>query len=141
MTKEEFVKLTEQFNYGCDAGSLALVINGVAYMVQNCTGDGEGTVYVTNKDHITLPTPFIDELVLTFGSYNNDAKDIVVGLRRFDIVSDEPRMLLQGKHFSVSRVLNTKDFVVRVKDLRILRRPKSNHVGSIFTPDEYEDYQ
>lgn len=140
MTKEEFAQATEQFNYGCDAGSLALVIGDMVYHVQNCTGDGEGTVYVTGKDHIDLPSPFDDELVLSFGNYEKDAKDIIVGFRRFDIVNFmEPRMILRGKHFGISRVRDTNDFVVRVYDLKILRRPKSNVVGSIFTPDEYED--
>ena len=140
MTKEEFTQATEQFNYGCDAGSLGIVVNGMDFMVLNCAGDGEGTVYITDKSHFELDSPFNDELVLTFGSYDKDAEYITVGIRRFDIATClEPVMIMKGRHFSISRMRNSHDFIVRVTDLKFIRKPKSNQVGTIFDDDEYID--
>ena len=140
MTKEEFVSATEQFNYGCDAGSLGIVVNGMNFMVLNCCGDGEGTVYITNKSHIELHSPFDDELVLTFGSYDKEAEYITVGLRRFDICGYlEPVMIMKGRHFSISRIRNSHDFIIRVTDLKFTRKPKSNQVGTVMDDDEYVD--
>lgn len=140
MTKEEFIKVTEQFNYGCDAGSLGIVVNGMDFMVLNCAGDGEGTVYITDKSHIELDSPFDDELVLTFGSYDKDAEYVTVGIRRFDIGTClEPVMIMKGRHFSISRIRNSHDFIIRVTDLKFVRKPKSNKVGTILDDDEYID--
>lgn len=140
MTKEEFINVTEQFNYGCDAGSLGIVVNGMDFMVLNCAGDGEGTVYITDKLHYELTPPFDDELVITFGSYDKEAEYITVGLRRFDICGcTEPVMIMKGRHFSISRVRNSHDFIIRVTDLKFTRKPKSNQVRTILDDDEYID--
>ena len=141
MTKEESVKPVEQFNYGCDACSLSIVINGVDLMVVNCVGDGEGTVYINDNRSIThRPRHQYTDLVLSFGDYDDDAEDITVGLRRFDICKSlEPVMILKGKHFKISRVQGTRDFVFDVKGLKVIRRPKSNVVSSILYPDPWID--
>jgi hypothetical protein len=140
MTKEEFINATEQFNYGCDAGSLGIVVNGKNFMVSNCAGDGEGTVYITDKSHLEITPPFDDESVLTFGSYDKEAERITVGLRRFDICEYiEPVMIMKGRHFSISRIRNSHDFIIRVTDLKFTRKPKSNRVGTILDADEYID--
>ena len=141
MTKEEFTKITEQFNYGCDACSLGIVVNGMNLMVVNCVGDGEGTVYIhDNLFVIDGPRPFDTDLILSLGDYNDDAEDITVGLRRFDICTFlEPVMILKGKHFSISRVKGTRDFVFDVADLKIVRKPKSNEVTSVLDDDEWID--
>ena len=140
MTREEFINATEQFNYGCDAGSLGIVVNGMNFMVLNCAGDGEGTVYITDKSHFELNSPFDDELVLTFGSYDKEAEYITVGLRRFDICDDlKPVMIMKGRHFSISRIKNSHDFIIRVTDLKFTRKPKSNQVGTVLDVDEYVD--
>lgn len=141
MTKEEFIEITEQFNYGCDACSLGITVNGVDLMVVNCVGDGEGTVYIhDNLFTVDGPRPFDTDHVLSIGSYDVNAKDVTVGLRRFDICTFlEPVMILKGKHFSISRVKGTRDFVFDVEGLKIVRKPKSNEVTSIIDDDEWID--
>ena len=85
MTEQEFINATEQFNYGCDGGALSIVVNGQNFDIQNRVGDGEGTVYINCHPPFEVKTPFITELVLSFGCLDKDAPDITVGLRRFDI--------------------------------------------------------
>ena len=130
MTKEEFINATEQFNYGCDAGSLGIVVNGMNFFVQNCYGDGDGTVYITDKPHYQLQSPFQDELVLTFGSYDKDAEIITVGLREYDIVTyTDPEMVLRGRHFSISRIRESKDFIIRVDGMQCVKDKESKEVS------------
>ena len=141
MTKDEFIMVTEQFNYGCDGCSLGITVNGINVMVINCLGDGEGTVYIhDSKVAIDGPRPLDTDHILNVGDWDDDAEDITVGLRRFDVCTClEPVMILKGKHFEISRVKGTRDFVIKVKGLKILRKPKSNEVTSIFDDDEWID--
>lgn len=143
MTKEEFANMCELFNYGCDGGALNIVVNGMSFDVQNCVGDGEGTVYINPHSLFNVKMPFVEELVLSFGSTDKDAPDITVGLRRFDIAKDiEPVMIIRGKHFYISRVRGTHDFVIDVEgNFKVIRRPKSNEVGTLFDDDDYEDIE
>ena len=141
MTKEEFVKITEQFNYGCDACSLGITVNGMNAMLVNCVGDGEGTVYIhDNLFVVDGQRPLDTDLILSIGSDDDDAEDITIGLRRFDICTFlEPVMILKGKQFRISRVKGTRDFVFDVEGLKIIRKPKSNEVTSVLDDDEYID--
>ena len=141
MTKEEFTKITKQFNYGCDACSLGIMVNGINVMIVNCVGDGEGTVYIhDNLFVIGGSRPLDTDLILSIGSYDDNAEDITVGLRRFDICTFlEPVMILKGTHFDISRVKGTRDFVFDVEDLKIIRKPKSDKVTSILDDDEWID--
>lgn len=145
MTKEEFVNATEQFNYGCDGGALSIVVNGQNFDIQNCAGDGEGTVYINCHPLFGVRMPFVTELVLSFGDpfegKDKDAPDITVGLRRFDVAKClEPVMIVKGKRFSISRIPDTHDFIIDVRgNYRVVRRPKSNKVGTILDDDDYID--
>lgn len=141
MTKEEFINATEQFNYGCDGGALSIVVNGQNLDIQNCVGDGEGTVYINCHSLFGVKLPFTTELVLSFGCSDKDSPDITVGLRRFDVVkSREPVMIVKGQRFSISRIRDTHDFIIDVRgNYKVIRRPKSNKVGTIIDDDDYID--
>lgn len=141
MTTEEFVNVTEQFNYGCDGGALSIVVDGQNFDIQNCVGDGEGTVYINSHSLFGVRMPFTTELVLSFGCRDKYAPDITVGMRRFDIDKDsDPVMIVKGQDFSISRIRGTHDFIIDVRgNYKVLRRPKSNKVGTVFDDDEYID--
>ena len=47
---EMFLKNAQVFVYGCDAGSLGIVINGVLIHLLNDTGDGDGTVDIQSLE-------------------------------------------------------------------------------------------
>ena len=143
MTEQEFINATEQFNYGCDGGALSIVVNGQDLDIQNCVGDGEGTVYINRHSLFGVRMPFITELVLSFGCSDKDSPDITVGLRRFDVVkSREPVMIVKGQRFSISRICGTHDFIIDVRgNYKVIRRPKSNKVGTILDDDEYVDIE
>lgn len=115
-TKEEFIKNTEQFHYACDAGSLGILVHGVDIGVLNCTGDGEGTVYITDKMHFELPAPSEDELILTLGKNNYCVEYLTIGLRALDIETwQEPELKITAREFSISRIKGTNDFIIRVE--------------------------
>ena len=112
--KEFFISHTDHFEYGCDGGALTILVNGMNLHIQNCTGDGDGTVYITDKEHFELQSPFQDELMLSFGGFDTDDQSITIGLRALGIVTDnEPEMWITAKYFSISRIRGTKDFIIR----------------------------
>ena len=103
-------------HYACDAGSLGILVNGIDIGVLNCTGDGEGTVYITDKNHFQLPSPFEDELILTLGKNNYCVEYLTIGLRALDIETwREPELKITAREFSISRIKGTKDFIIRVE--------------------------
>jgi len=116
MTKEEFASMCEQFHYACDAGSLGILVRGVDIGVLNCTGDGEGTVYITDKKHWELPAPSEDELILTLGKHNYCVEYLTIGLRALDIETwQKPELRITAREFSISRIKGTKDFIIRTE--------------------------
>ena len=143
MTEREFSDACEKFHYGCDGGALSIVVNGMNLDLQNDVGDGEGTVYINPHSLFGIRMPFITDLMLSFGSRDENAPDITVGLRRFDIDKNkEPVMIIKGKHFHISRVRDSHDFLIDVRgNFKVIRRPKSNRVGTVFDDDDYEDIE
>ena len=115
---ERFLKNSKVFVYGCDAGSLGIVINGVLIHLLNDTGDGDGTVYVIHGDHIQYPIPWQSKLVAVFmpeDYLDNNSSKITVGFRAYDICS-EIICEVTGRRIAIEKVIGTKEFVVYVQE-------------------------
>ena len=114
---ERFLKNAQVFVYGCDAGSLGIVINGVLIHLLNDTGDGDGTVYVIHGDYIQYPAPWPSKLVSVFmpeDYLDNNSSKITVGFRAYDICS-EIICEVTGRRIAIEKVVGTKEFVVYVQ--------------------------
>lgn len=115
----ELMAGTEQFTYSCDAGCLAMFVNGTRFCVLNCIGDGEGTVYILNKNHSSAPCPLHDELIATFGWCREDEDPpIEIKFAYCDILLSEDNIIhtIRANHISISRIAGTCDFVFRCSD-------------------------
>lgn len=107
-----------KFDYICDASSLGIIVNNVNMSLLNHVGDGDGTVYVHGFDEgdpIDLPDYSQTDLVMVVGAAS-DETTVSLGLRYSDIGSDPPDVVIVAKQFDISKVRNSRDFIILVRE-------------------------